>query len=192
MTLTPATAVAMLIGLGALAFLIAVAFARIPEQTTRHWAMLFGIVVFPCLALLLGSERAIEASKQPQFCGSCHIMDPWVNDLHDPESTTIAAVHYQNRFIREDQCYTCHTDYGLGGPMRAKLTGMVHLFKWETGTYTLPVALYHPYNFGNCLRCHGESKRYKDTHTDALDALADGSMGCTDCHDPIHPKQEGE
>src|SRR5690242_11510448 len=120
------------------------------------------------------------------------VMDPWVRDLHDPNSTNLAAIHFQNRFILEDQCYTCHTDYGLTGPLRAKLTGMVHLFKYETGTYTTPIALYQPYDFGNCLHCHGESKRYREKHADALDALADGSMSCTDCHDHIHPEQEAK
>lgn len=192
MTYTPATTVAVLIGLGSLAFLLAIAFTRIPEQRDRHWLILFGVVVFPGLALALGVHETIDASKRPEFCGSCHVMDPWVRDLHDPSSTNLASVHFQNRYILEDQCYTCHTDYGLGGPLRAKLTGMVHLFKYETGTYTLPIELYHPYNFANCLRCHGESKRYRDAHADALDALADGSMGCTDCHEHIHPEQEAK
>ena len=191
MTVPPA-AVAVLIGCGALAFLLVVAFARIPEVRDRHWLLLFGLVVFPGLALLLGAGRAIDAAKTPTFCGSCHVMEPWMHDLHDPDSKNLAAVHYQNRFILEDQCYTCHTDYGLGGPLRAKLTGMVHLFKYETGTYTTPIELYHSYDFGNCLHCHGESKRYREAHEDSLEALADGSMGCTDCHENVHPPQEGK
>ena len=91
MTLAPATAVAVLIGLGALAFLGYVAFARIPEVRDRHMFLLFGVVVFPGLALLLGTQRTIEASKQPAFCGSCHVMEPWVADASDPRSTSLAA-----------------------------------------------------------------------------------------------------
>ncbi len=190
MTHAAATTVAVLIGLGALAFLVAIAVARIPEARDRHWFLLFAVVIFPGLALTLGVQRTLDAAERPEFCGSCHVMEPWVHDLHDPDSKNLAAIHYKNRFILEDQCYTCHTDYGLTGPLRAKLTGMVHLFKYETGTYTLPIKLYHPYDFDNCLHCHGQSKRYVDAHADALDALADGSMGCTDCHDHIHPEQE--
>ena len=67
MTLAPATAVAVLIGLGALAFLLAIAFARIPEQRDRHWLILFGVGVFPALALVLGVEQTIDASKRPEF-----------------------------------------------------------------------------------------------------------------------------
>lgn len=191
MTVAPAT-MAVLIGLGALTFLIAVAVAPIPDARGRHWILLFSVVVFPGLALLVGATSAFEAAKRPEFCGSCHEMGPWVRDLHDDGSTTLAAIHYQNRYIRDDQCYTCHTDYGLTGPLRAKLTGMVHLFKHETGTWQYPLALYRPYDFGNCLQCHGEAKRYREAHEDALEAIADGSMACTDCHDPLHPAQEGE
>ncbi len=189
MTVPPA-AVAVLIGCGALAFLLVVAFARIPEVRDRHWLLLFGVAVFPGLALVLGADQALEAAKTPAFCGSCHVMDPWVSDLHDPDSKNLAGVHYQNRFILENQCYTCHTDYGFTGPLRAKLTGMVHLFKYTTGTYSLPIELYHPYDFGNCLHCHAESKRYREAHENSLDAIADGSMACTDCHENVHPAQE--
>ena len=191
MTVPPAT-VAVLIGFGALAFLLAIAFVRIPEARDRHWLLLLAIVVFPGLSLLLGTDEALEAAKSPAFCGSCHVMGPWVGDLHDPDSKTLASAHYQNRFILENQCFTCHSDYGLTGPMRAKLTGMVHLFKYETGTWKDPIELYHPYNFGICLHCHENSKRYRDAHEDSLDAIADGSMACTDCHESVHPPQKGK
>jgi nitrate/TMAO reductase-like tetraheme cytochrome c subunit len=176
----------------ALIFLVGVAYTRIEDSTTRHWVLLFAVAVFPGLALLLGAGRALDAAKHPQFCGSCHVMQPWISDLRNPDSTTLAAVHYQNRYILEDQCYTCHTDYGFTGPLRAKLAGMMHLFKYETGTYALPLELYQPYRFANCLHCHGESRRYRDAHTDVAESLADGSMGCTDCHNPVHPDQAGE
>jgi cytochrome c nitrite reductase small subunit len=188
----PPEAIAFLIGLVALVFLVGVAYARIEDSATRHWTLLFAIAVFPGVALLLGAGRAMDAAKHPQFCNSCHVMEPWIADLRNPESTTLAAVHYQNRYILEDQCYTCHTDYGLTGPLRAKLNGMLHLFKYETGSYTLPLELYEPYSFANCLHCHGESKKYRDAHTDVAESIADGSMGCTDCHNPVHPDQEGE
>lgn len=186
----PPYTIAFLIGLVALAFLLAVAMVRIPVSTSRHWLLLFGVAVFPSLALLLGADRALDAAKSPEFCGSCHVMQPWVHDLRNDDSTTLAAVHYQNRFIREDQCYTCHTDYGFTGPLRAKLGGMIHLLRYETGTYQRPIELYHPYDIRNCLHCHGESKRYKAAHTDVAEAIADGSMTCLDCHNPVHPDQE--
>ena len=34
------------------------------------------------------------------------------------KSETLAAKHYKNRFIRENQCYTCHSDYGVAGTAR--------------------------------------------------------------------------
>ncbi|HXJ33780.1 MAG TPA: NapC/NirT family cytochrome c [Candidatus Eisenbacteria bacterium] len=185
----PPYTIAFSIGFVALVFLVAVAVVRIPESTSRHWLLLFGVAVFPGLALLLGAGRAMDASKQPSFCGSCHVMGPWIEDLRNPDSKTLAAIHYQNRFILDDQCYTCHTDYGFAGPLRAKLGGMLHMLHYEFGTYASPIELYQPYRFNNCLHCHAESKRYLDAHTDAAEAIADGSMTCLDCHAPVHPEQ---
>jgi hypothetical protein len=53
----------------------------------------------------------------------------------------------------------------------------------------LPLELYQPYRFVNCLHCHGDSKKYVEAHTDVAESIADGSMGCTDCHSPVHPEQ---
>jgi nitrate/TMAO reductase-like tetraheme cytochrome c subunit len=179
----------MAIGLVALVFLLGLAFTTIAEARDRHWLMLFGVAVFPGMALLFGASSALDAAKRPEFCGACHVMGPWIEDLQDPESTNLAAVHYQNRYILDDQCYTCHTDYGFGGPLRAKLAGMVHMLHFELGTWRVPIKLYQPYDFANCLHCHRESKRYREAHVDVAESIADGSMGCTDCHNPVHPEQ---
>jgi nitrate/TMAO reductase-like tetraheme cytochrome c subunit len=192
MTALPPFTLAALVGVLALALLLRVAMMRLPEGPAGHWLLLFGIAVVPGIALILGTNRALVAMERPQFCGSCHVMGPWVADLHDPASTKLAAVHYQNRFIRENQCYTCHTDYAMFGPMRAKLTGLVHFAKYVTGSYQQPIELYEPYHFSNCLQCHGESKRYVDKHTDVAAAIADGSMTCVDCHAPVHPEQQAK
>jgi nitrate/TMAO reductase-like tetraheme cytochrome c subunit len=148
-------------------------------------------VVLPALALLLGASAAIDDTKRPEFCGSCHVMVPFFNDMKNPESKTLAAIHYQNRYILEDQCYTCHTDYGFFGPMKAKLTGVRHLWNYETGHYTLPIRIRGPYRVANCLHCHGESRVFRDKH---VDLAADGdvaALACLDCHAPAHPEERG-
>ena len=38
----------------------------------------------------LGATTVMEDAKRPNFCGSCHVMHPFVNDLKDPASTTLA------------------------------------------------------------------------------------------------------
>ena len=36
-------------------------------------------------------------------------MLPMVNDMRDPGSETLAALHYKNNDIAKDQCYHCHS-----------------------------------------------------------------------------------
>ena len=183
----------VILGLLALVFLVWVAFfARSFEVAQRHWLLLFAIVVFPSVVMFLGLGRAMDDAKRPEFCGSCHVMQPWMQDLHDPDSTNLAAVHYQNRYILEDQCYTCHHEYTMFGPAKAKLAGVRHLWKYMTGTYTTPLELREPYHFDNCTHCHGEAKVFREAHTDVLEDLKSGKATCLDCHGPVHPDQPGE
>lgn len=187
--MTTTRAAALAICIVALLFLLAmIVFWRMPDSPRRHWLLLFGIVVFPGLTLLLGATMAVDASKRPEFCGSCHVMHPFINDLRNPESTTLASIHYQNRYILEDQCYTCHTDYGMFGPLQAKMAGVRHLWHYETGTYTLPIRIASPYRIANCLHCHGESKIFRDKHPQLEEEIASGEAACLDCHGPAHPE----
>jgi nitrate/TMAO reductase-like tetraheme cytochrome c subunit len=182
-------AIAFVAALLALAFLVGAVFVwDVPDSPRRHWTLLFAVTLVPALALALGVGAAVEDMKRPEFCGSCHVMHPFTRDLTDPESATLAAVHYQNRYILRDQCYTCHTDYGVFGPLRAKLAGVRHLINYETGNYTEPIAIREPYHNANCLHCHGEAKVFRTAHADMLAPLESGDMSCLDCHRPAHPE----
>ncbi len=181
-------ALALVVGLVSLSFLFATARVwNAPDTPQRHWLLLVGIAILPSLALLLGTNATLEDAERPEFCGSCHVMTPWIHDLKDPASTTLAAAHYQNRWIPENQCYTCHTDYKIFKPFRGKLAGMRHVWRFETGRYTLPITLAEPYRIENCLHCHGEARNFRDKHADVLPTIESGDMSCLDCHRPIHP-----
>jgi len=183
-------AVAYAVGIVAALFLVGILLSRgAPESPGRHWLLLFAIVVLPGVALTLGTNTAMEDAERPEFCGSCHVMEPWMHDLKDPNSTTLAAVHYQNRFILENQCYTCHTDYTMFGPAKAKLAGMRHLWHFTFGTYTLPLHIRDHYRFENCLRCHGDAKNFREKHEALLPQVESGDINCLDCHAPVHPEQ---
>jgi len=184
--------IAIVIGTVALALLLTIYFLPLQRGPGRRWLLLFGVAVLPAIALVLGTGQALEQAKEPSFCGSCHVMEPWMQDMKDPESETLAAVHYKNRYILKDQCYTCHTGYAFFGPIEAKLNGVIHFLRYETSTYAEPLELYGPYDFGNCLRCHGEAKNYLDAHEVVAEEIASGAMGCLECHDQVHPDQEGE
>jgi cytochrome c nitrite reductase small subunit len=184
-------AAALAIGTVALLFLLAlIIFGPIPDSPRRHWLLLFGIVILPGLALVLGTGATMDDAKAPEFCGSCHVMGPFIKDLRNPDSTTLAAVHYQNRYILQDQCYTCHSDYGPFGPMKAKMAGARHLWHYETGHYTLPIKIIAPYNFANCLHCHGEAKVFREKHEALKEQIDSGEIVCLDCHGPAHPPRE--
>ena len=188
----PLHSVALIVGLIALACLVGLLLSwKMPDSPARRWLFLLGIAVLPGLALFLGANTAIEEAKKPSFCASCHVMHPFTNNLIDPDSTTLASVHYQNRYILNNQCYTCHTDYTIFGPMKAKLAGVRHVWKDATGRYTTPIRLVSSYDFGNCLHCHGESRIFKQQHEDELLQLLDTQeAACLDCHGPAHPDQE--
>ena len=183
--------VAFAVGLVALIVLVAIWLRRdTPDSAGKHWKLLLGLAVLPSVALALGTIGTIGDAERPEFCGSCHVMEPWMHDLRNPDSETLAAVHYKNRFILENQCYTCHTDYTMFGPVMAKVAGMGHLYRYTTGRYTLPIEIRGGhYRFANCLRCHGESKLFLDKHADLLTDTKAEDLACLDCHGPMHPEQ---
>jgi nitrate/TMAO reductase-like tetraheme cytochrome c subunit len=182
-------AIAFAAALLALVFLLGAVFLwDAPDSPRRHWVLLFAVALVPGLALVLGFGQTLDVMKQPVFCGSCHVMDPFIADLKDPASETLAAKHYKNRYIREDQCYTCHSDYGVFGPLRAKLAGVRHLVNYETGNYVEPIKIREPYRIANCLHCHGEAQNFQTAHADTLPLLESGDMSCLDCHRPAHPE----
>ncbi|HEV8131245.1 MAG TPA: NapC/NirT family cytochrome c [Acidobacteriota bacterium] len=184
--------IALVTGMAAFCFLAGlILFWKMPDSPARHWLLLFGIALLPGLALLFGSRAAIEKAKSPEFCGSCHVMDPFITDLKDPKSQTLASRHYQNRYILENQCYTCHTDYTVFGPVKAKLTGLRHLWNYETRNYRIPIKHRGPYNFENCLHCHGQAKIFLEKHdADVRKQLESKAVTCLDCHAPVHPEQK--
>jgi hypothetical protein len=65
--------------------------------------------------------HGFESSGTVSACGSCHVMTPFVRDLQDPKSNTLAATRFKNRFILRNLRYECHSDY-------AKLSGVGHVF----------------------------------------------------------------
>ena len=87
-------------------------------------------------------------------------MTPFVQDLRDPASETLAATHFKNRYIQDHHCYTCHSDYGLAGTLSAKLGGLGHVWRYTTGSYTLPIKIAKPYSNTQCLQCHGASQKF--------------------------------
>jgi nitrate/TMAO reductase-like tetraheme cytochrome c subunit len=160
--------------------------------TASKELMFLAVAVLPLALVFFAYSYGMQASEKVEACGSCHVMEPWVKDLRDPASTTLAAMHFKNRYIQENHCYTCHTDYGMFGTVKAKWEGLGHIARYSTGAYEYPIKIASPYPNWRCLNCHGGSQKFLDPSKHAKEDVADmmsGKTSCIDCHGPAHPAQ---
>ena len=160
--------------------------------TARGW-LFVAVGLVPMMVAFLSFAHGLERSATVTACGSCHVMTPFVQDLRNVESDTLAATHFKNRYIQEHQCYTCHSDYGLAGTLKAKFEGLGHVWRYTTGFYTLPIKIAEPYSNVRCLGCHGESQKFLNSQghpKEEMPNLMAGKTSCLDCHGPAHPEQK--
>jgi nitrate/TMAO reductase-like tetraheme cytochrome c subunit len=125
---------------------------------------------------VVGLGGAIEVTSQPNFCGSCHIMEPywesWKNSSH-----------------RNIACVECHISPGVTAELRKKYEALSMVVKYFTGTYsTNPWA---EVDDAACLRCHERrllqgKELFGDVlfdHTAHLTSSRRGTvLRCTSCH----------
>ena len=157
--------------------------------------LFYGLVVLPVVVIFFGYAQGLSGMETVRACGGCHVMTPHVADLRDPASEALAAVHFKNRYIREDQCFTCHSDYGMLGTISAKMDGVRHIIHYVTGTYTQPLKIAHPYPNVRCLACHGESQKFLTSPghpADVRPQLMSGETSCLTCHAPAHTPKEAK
>jgi nitrate/TMAO reductase-like tetraheme cytochrome c subunit len=154
-------------------------------------ALLFGaIFVVPLVVVFLATAHGMEKSMTVEACGGCHVMEKHVADLKNPKSETLAALHYKNRFIQANHCYTCHSDYGMAGTFKAKIDGLGHTVRNATGSYELPLKIAHPFSNLRCLSCHGGAQRFLEKHDkDTIPDLLADKTSCLECHGPPHPRE---
>ena len=163
--------------------------ARVPALVLARLVAFMALIVLPGGAVFLANYHTFEGTHEVRGCASCHVMLPMVNDMRDPASKTLAAVHYKNKWIPENQCYHCHSDYGLGGDLEAKMTGFRHLARYTTHTYHEPIVARVKPNNNNCNKCHEGTPKFMAVtpHRDAEKELATNEVTCLDCHDAAHP-----
>lgn len=148
-----------------------------------------GLAAVPAATVVVANYHTFEGVHEVQACVRCHVMRPMANDMRDPASDTLAARHYRNHWISQDQCYHCHSDYGLSGDMEAKMTGFRHLARYTTQTYHEPIAGRTPFNNQNCLKCHEATPKFAAiaSHHTVKDLLGASKMSCLNCHGRAHP-----
>ncbi|MGH7814407.1 MAG: NapC/NirT family cytochrome c [Candidatus Binataceae bacterium] len=149
------------------------------------------VVIGPAAGALTGTYSFVGAERF-SFCASCHTMTPWVRDIEDPNSRSLAALHYRNHFIPHDQCYTCHVNYGFLGPIDAKIGGVRHVAVYYFG-HPVPrkIKLYAPFPNRNCLGCHAGAAPFlrNPAHHAVMGLIVADRMKCAVCHEPIHTPQ---
>ncbi len=174
-----------------------------PRMQFLRFVSLFALPIF---LFVVGTFANIEGSKRVTFCQSCHTaMDLYVDDMRDPKSDTLAAMHYKNRYIQEEQCYHCHADYGVHGAIGAKSRGIIHLYHWVANSPTAQgveqIKHYGPYQNDLCLYCHAGSQSFLaiEDHTDFEEDMltrdpetGEPDMSCLDCHGPAHKPLKGD
>lgn len=156
---------------------------------TYHWLLLVGLFVLPLTATLSTTATVMEGTKSVQACASCHVMHPFVNDLKNPNSPTLAARHYRHNWIARDQCYACHVTYGATGTLAGKRDGFRHWVYYITNTYSDPIKYAGSYENSNCLACHGQTTRWLQvkSHQALAEEFSTDRIACIRCHGPPHP-----
>jgi cytochrome c-type protein NapC len=152
-------------------------------------ALLVAAALLPVSVSLASLRGGVEESSRTRFCLRCHEMQDHGRSLFVDEKQSLAAVHYQNRFVdRDTACYSCHTDYALFGDVKAKLNGLRHVSVHYFGTIPARFALYQPYSNKNCLHCHEDARRFleKPAHAPVMAKLQSGEISCLTCHRVAH------
>jgi nitrate/TMAO reductase-like tetraheme cytochrome c subunit len=154
--------------------------------------LFIGVCCVPFPAVMMSAAVGLEQSKAVAFCKSCHLMGAFVTDMEDAGSSSLSALHFRNRYIQEEHCYSCHTDYGLFGTLEAKVGGMAHVWSDFAGAGSGTVRPKTNYRFTICLNCHGQSAKFirQKGHAGVVDNVVNGRADCTQCHARSHGGQQ--
>jgi len=124
--------VALVCAAAAAAILLWYLVRRPPLGRVTKVLLLLGLGLLPVIVALTGNIAGYEFTLSRQFCGSCHVMGPYIRDAADPKSQSLAAIHSRNRKFGDQSCYTCHADYDMFGAITTKMTGLKHLYYYVT------------------------------------------------------------
>ena len=150
------------------------------------WLHLLSLGILPLLLLGVGSFTTLEYAKEVKLCASCH--SPYIDDMRNSQSRSLAAFHYQQRSSAGSECYSCHVSYGVHGTIHAKLNGLKDAYKHWTHSYKLPIKIRDPFPNVFCLKCHEGAKRYvaRPIHGAMAPEIQSEQMKCIECHGPAH------
>ncbi len=186
------------IGLG----LISISLVLKRHLKSREWKYLafLAFAVFPVLYAFGVMKQDMNSMKQVDFCGSCHVMTPYVASLTFDDDEPLSSVHFRNNYVpQETACYSCHTSYAMFGGVKAKAQGLRHVWVYLTDSEKDSIALYEPYDNDNCLHCHGSSERFQKNkkhlkEENFLEKVRSVKKSClaAGCHDLAHYSESEE
>lgn len=168
------------------------------NRTTKT-VLLFGIGVLPLLTAGNGNIAGYQAMKSRKFCGGCHVMTPYAEDSENPASEGLAARHARNELFGKDNCYACHSDYGMFGTVTTKIGGMRHLYEYALNYHQLTleealptIHIRKPFPNSTCIHCHSTQNPLWSAigdHASSLDEVRAGTLSCASagCHGAAHP-----
>lgn len=161
------------------------------RRTTYRWLLFLGLFVLPVISMMGVTATVFEETKSVASCRTCHIMEPFVDDMRNTESVTLAARHYKNRWIPDHQCYSCHTTYGVHGTLASKRDGFRHWLLYVTRTYEEPIRYSGSYPNSNCISCHVGTPKYErvNSHHALAEYLSTDKVNCFTCHGLPHPSR---
>jgi cytochrome c nitrite reductase small subunit len=151
-------------------------------QVTRRRLAIVGLVVLAVLVVGgVGMAGVFKATSTHQFCGSCHIMEPYIQAWSGSRHNKV-------------ECVQCHFPPEFKEALWVKFQASTQLAKWVTQTYTSKP--YADVRDASCLRsgCHTPTtidtnaplvfKRVtRFTHAGHLDPGTTGmQLRCTSCH----------
>ncbi|MHB1037212.1 MAG: NapC/NirT family cytochrome c [Pirellulales bacterium] len=148
-----------------------------------HWVLVRGVILLGSLFLLMLVMAAMAGwyTSRPQFCNSCHIMEPYYKSWQESSHSEVS-------------CIECHFPPGFGGKVRGKMLGLVQLAKYVTASEGPRPSAEIP--DASCLRsgCH-ETRLLTGRvdfhgvpfdHTPHLGQMRRGKqLRCTSCHSQI-------
>ncbi len=160
---------------------------HLPDRKTLwrrlRWLLMRGVALLGAGIVFLLLLTAVSAwyTSRPEFCRSCHIMEPYFKSWQESSHSDVS-------------CIDCHFKPGVGGKVRGKLLGLVQLAKYVTQSEgPRPAA---EISDESCLRmgCHEtrllygnvEFKGIRFDHKPHLESLRRGKkLRCTSCHSQI-------
>ena len=144
-------------------------------KRTRNWTKIYLIISIAIIVvfsgIFLGMGVIHESDTNPQFCATCHIMEPYVASYLN--SHTMDSVHAKAGV----QCKECHSDYDVPAEIESGI-------KFITGNYdkSMPQRRFED---DVCTQCH-ISMEYMASQTDYLRRNPHAShwpdLKCRSCH----------